>query len=348
MVKMRIPVVGVFYNEVTHVDGWLSSIAAQQTPDLEPVPVMVVGWDPTTCVQLRASVERCAADRRVERRFINYCETNVGHTGGFCLGAQTFVSACDESPWIASLDPDARFAPGALSHLLEAAQRSLGVGFVSPIVVQPRATGDFDSPAEPAEIVCHTGHFPFEPREKALTLTNFWWSHFLNEPLSAVQQAVAGRPDFEPFAACFCAALWSARMFHEIGLPDSRQFRTLNCGEVCYRARLSGWSGRLASSAFAFHPNAKADSFQPSRAVQDPSSGAWHYFHAQGLIALRYFPDHIRDVAALRNGIAVPWNALFDDLAGISPDVDQAKRLEMFSRWNSFRGVAALQGGTTV
>jgi len=337
----KVPVVGVFYNEIDQFHSWLTSVESQRAEGVQPIPVVVVSKHTQYIDEFRARTASCITERRLRPEDVHICEKNVGHTVAFQIGATRFVEASDAWPWIASLDPDARFAPEALRYLLRAGEQARRVGMLSPIVVKPRDDGDFRRPVAEVESVCHAGHFPFQPRCLTASgsrpgLINFWRSHFKNWHVGQVRTFLEHCPQCAPFATCFCSSLWNSRMFCEIGLPDERQFRTLNCGEIGYRAQLNGWSGRFAPGAFAFHPNAPDGDYASDRAVAEKGCTAWHFYHAQGLIALRYFPDGLRNIAERRDDVFVPWECYFPDLKGIEPDKDHASRQAIFDRWNEF------------
>ncbi len=332
----RIPVVGVFYNESSHLHDWLASIEEQRDAEIEPIPVIVVSRHPRHVAELEAILNQCVRDNRLRAENFRILDRNVGHTVALNLGFKPFLQEDGEWPWIASLDPDARLAPGALRQLRVAGDQNFHVGMVSPIVIKPRADGNFRRPVAKVESVCHAGHFPFASRRPSSGLINSWHFHFKNWKVADVQAVLHHHPESAPFAACFCASLWNSRMLRSIGPPDPLQFRTLNCGEIGYRAQLNGWSGRFASNAFAFHPNAPDSDYASDRAIEESGCTAWHYYHAQGLIALKYFPDDLRNIAARCYDIPVAWEYYFPDLTGVEAQMDNAARHAVFVRWREF------------
>lgn len=339
--SVRLPVVGIFYSEMNHFDEWLSSVESQRSSDIEPIPVIVVSKHPDYVQQFQSITDTYIRDGRLQREHVHICDDNVGHTRGFRIGAERFVREPNAWRWIASLDPDARFAPEALRHLHHVAEQATRVGMVSPLVIEPRPDRDFRRAVDARDRVCHAGHFPRVPTHISKPksrpgLINFWQSHFMGWTVDQVLIYFRDHPQCAPFSACFCSALWSSHMFSEIGMPDERQFRTLNCGEIGYRAQLNRWSGRFASNAFAFHPNPPNDAYASALALKEPNSTAGHFYHAQGLIALRYFPDHLRNIAERQGNMQIPWERHYHDLKEITPDTDDVARRVVFDNWSAF------------
>jgi GT2 family glycosyltransferase len=332
-IRVQIPVIGVFYNELDHLDGWLASVGTQSDDRIEPIPVIVVSRHPRHAADFEKMLGGCISRGAIRHENVHIQESNIGPTSGFNLAVNTLSERCR---WIASLDPDGRFAPNALRQLYETAEPDERVGMVTPLVVKPRADRNFERPVAAIETVCHAGHYPFQPLRPSGTLTNYRQLHFKNWTVEDVRHFLAGQGGREPFAACFCSSLWSAAMFADIELPDARQFRTLNCGEIGYRARLRDWCARFSPEAFAFHANAPDPDYSPASAIAESGSTAWHYYHAQGLIALKYFPDHLRDIAARHGAETIPWEATFRDLQNVQPYAENDKRQRLFDRWRDF------------
>lgn len=333
---MKIPVIGVFHNELNHLAGWLSSVEQQHSDNVDPFPVVIVSPHPEQMRSFEDLLDGyiCSGRLAKDNKFI--LDWNRGPTAAFNVCAQKFADQHRCFPWIASLDPDARFAPGAISQMLNVATENK-IGMVSPLIIKSRRCDDFQSPVSDDECVCHAGHFPHFPKRYSKIVTNYWRSHFSNMKVSEVQKLLESKSNFRPFSACFCASLWNSQMFSEIGLPDIRQFRTLNCGEIGYRAQLYGWTGQFAPKAFAFHPKSQADEYEQSAAMKKFGCTGWHYFHAQGLIALRYFPDQYRNIAAKVGNDFVAWENRFGDLIGIVPEVCDNLRKAVFDRWDDFK-----------
>src|SRR5262245_21111541 len=108
---LRVPVVGVFYNEIDQFHSWLTSVEAQRDEEIEPIPVVVISKHPQYIERFRAITKHCVDDARLRLEDVHISETNVGPTAAFRTGADRYVKASHDWPWIASLDPDARFAP---------------------------------------------------------------------------------------------------------------------------------------------------------------------------------------------------------------------------------------------
>lgn len=333
--KVQIPVVGVFWSEVDHLDGWLASVNAQNCDELEPLPVIVVSLHPAHVSELDEKLTQYVAAGRIQRENIRILNWNVGPTVGFNIGAKQFIAADRKCPWIASLDPDARFAPNALRQLFLTGNEDLHIGMVSPLIIKPRMNHDFQQQVVATETVCQAGHFPFQRIHLSPVLTNYWKCHFQGWKLVDVQTYLIDNPLYAPFAACFCSSLWRSQMFNEIELPDDRQFRTLNCGEIGYRAQLKGWTGRFCSQAIAFHESGTGFE-KAGNAMVDIGGGAWQYYHAQGLISKKYFPDEYRDRAAKQGDEYFPWDFFFRDLNNVDSYGENETRLDVFNRWREF------------
>ena len=333
---LRVAVVGVFYRETPDFADWLASVEVQSRDGVEAVPVIVVNHHPDHASELAACARRAIAEGRLRAENTHILGGNLGHTHAFNIGIEPFVRRHEHWPWIASLDPDARFAPSAIRELISSCE-SDKVGMISPLIIVPRPNGDFQATVTETEIVSQAGHFPFEPVGSRHPLKNYWRCHFRGKTVGSVREFLQTHAGFAPFTPCFCASVWKSQMFFDIGVPDPRQFRTLNCGEIGYRAELSGWRGAFSSLAIAFHPRINEREYRAESAIANPGCSAWHYFHAQSLIALRYFPDSIRQNAVERGGVWTSWEHFFPDLNGIDPDCDDIKRQETFGRWEGFK-----------
>jgi len=331
----RVPVVGVFYSETAHFADWLASVWMQRGAGIEPVPVIVVSHHPDYASELTACIERAIEDGQLERANTHVLPENVGPTRAFNKGVEQFIQRPDDWPWIASLDPDARFAPDAIRELISSC-KDKGAGMASPLILAPRPNGDFRARIHETEIVCQAGHFPFFPIANGHPLQNYWRSHFRKRTVRSVREFLGTHPGFAPFTPCFCASVWKTQMFSDIGVPHSRQLRTLNCGEIGYRAQLRGWRGALSSNSIAFHPQISGADYLAESAIANRGCTAWHYFHAQALIALQYFPDDFRNQAVKREGIWMPWTTFFPDLHDIDPVCENRTRQDTFDRWDEF------------
>ncbi len=336
---IKLPVIGVFYNETEHLDGWLKSVELQRCDQIEPTPCVVVSHHPDYVQQLKAMLGEFVEAGRVQIENVAILSDNEGPTRSFNLAVKNFVLSRAPAPWIASLDPDARFAPTALTGMLDAGH-SEEVGMISPIILQPRIDNEFQRAISSDEIVQQAGHFPFEPYKHKKLISNYWESHFRDCSVEQVKGFLQKHPESSPFTPCFCASLWRTKMFVDIGLPDPRQFRTLNCGEIGYRAQLAGWKGAFAPQAFAFHANASPSEYAVGQIQSKPKGSAWHFYHAQGLIALKYFPDNNLGVfAPQRDGHLVLWQDHFDDLCEVvtCSRFSNEQREGLFDRWKDFR-----------
>jgi GT2 family glycosyltransferase len=319
---MIIPVIGVFYNEIELVTDWLDCVLAQRTTEIEPIPIAVVNY----CEQHTFSIMSKLGDFRKEKysglQILNL-GTNTGHSHAFNRGVLLIAEHFPDCKWIGSLDPDARLEKTALHEMVTAATKADDrSGMVVPITIQKekndlcqawqRSIGENNR-----ETILHIGHYPEKidlSELKSDEIVQHWRSHNFRETLNFPNVNY-----IKSFCPCFCASLWSVEMIGEIGLVDERQFRTLNCAEYGYRARLHGYTCVVANHALAFHPRDCTSSYKLEKfkiAVERVDT-AWHYQHAQGLIALKYFPETQQACCKVNeNGTEIQksWVDLIDDL----------------------------------
>jgi GT2 family glycosyltransferase len=335
---LKIPVIGVFYNETDLLANWLSSVEKQGAPDIKPVPIIVVSRHPDHVDKIALLLGKYIQANRIEEQNVEILRYNAGPTQAFNLAASRYLLRNKDCQWIASLDPDATFALGAIQEMVLSGARSPQIGMVSPIIVSPRPDRDFQRVVTDEETACQAGHYPRNPAaNSSKLLRNYWSSHFKGWTIREVKQFLAQHPEVAPFCACFCASLWRATMFDTIGYADGRQFRTLNCGEIGYRAQLSGWSGAFAPRAMAFHGNPPEKELLASKAMNEKGGAAWLYYHAQALIALKYFPNNIRNIAARDGERIVTWDTYFPELSEVSQQrFDEELRVRLVERWSEF------------
>ena len=337
---IELPVIGVFYSESELIHGWLENVFSQQASSVIPIPILAVNQcaDEQKTRQILAGLDEFWSRYPNKRIELIRLDGNDGHTIAFNRAVERTRSKFPSATWIASLDPDARFGPGTLAKLMTKGCTANDIGMVTPIVIQSNCRYEPDRWRQ-SEIgesqVLHVGHCPFvSPDSNAKG--NFWKSPFAGKRVRTAIEILEKNPTFGPFTACFCAGLWSVSMLENIDPPDEKQFRTLNCGEIGYRGQLFGYRTVIAIDALAFHPQACTHDFQLDEIDFDRKNGAYHQFHAQGLISLKYFPDELRLGSIRYNSEIKQWTDLFPDLVGIEPLVDQASRLAAYERWSMF------------
>jgi len=211
------------------------------------------------------------------------------------------------------------------------------------MILVRRKNDDFESPVTDSEIVGQAGHYPkLVNGLNVFGVPYVWRSHFAGKSFKSVVDTLETKPAAAPFSACFCAGLWSTRMFEVVGLPDPRQFRTMNCAEIGYHAQLNGWKAAFAPKAIAFHKLGCSGDFNPDNALGNDvfpvckRHSAWHYHFGRTLISLKYYPDEIRPTIQSKDEKDRSWFDVFAGLRGVEAALPDQNRREIFRRWNEF------------
>ena len=312
MPKQLVPVIGVFYSESDYLEDWVKCVGAQSTDDISVIPIIVTNYHKTKSKHLEGQVARLkeTTEHPLE---IHTLQDNRGHSFAFNRGIEFVTKELPDAEWIVSLDPDARLADRCIELMLNAAHTKQDCGMVTPMVLQCKR----DS-AELAKLwraavsekmkVLHAGHYPKRVDLPKNNFPVYWHSYFDGKPLDDARTRAKTENVFTP---CFCAGLWSKRMIDHIGLIDERQPRTLNCGEYGYHANLRGYTCELAADAVAFHPRDCTKFWKTQVFDEERASGvegnATRFQHAQGLIAMKYFPDANRLTCMTSDSRSTTW-----------------------------------------
>lgn len=312
MTKQLVPVIGVFYNESDYLNDWLECVVSQCNGEITALPIIVTNHEAIESERIHDLVENFRNDTQQQVELVPL-GTNEGHSFAFNRGIEFVTKKLPDAEWIVSLDPDARLADRCIELMLNAAHTKQDCGMVTPMVLQCKR----DS-AELAKLwraavsekmkVLHAGHYPKRVDLPKNNFPVYWHSYFDGKPLDDARTRAKTENVFTP---CFCAGLWSKRMIDHIGLIDERQPRTLNCGEYGYHANLRGYTCELAADAVAFHPRDCTKFWKTQVFDEERASGvegnATRFQHAQGLIAMKYFPDANRLTCMTSDSRSTTW-----------------------------------------
>jgi N-acetylglucosaminyl-diphospho-decaprenol L-rhamnosyltransferase len=154
---------------------------------------------------------------------------------GFAAGVNAGLAAA-ETPWLAVVNPDLRFAPGALDQLADALEARPRVALVGPLVRD--STGEREDTA---------GVFPSPDRERA----HAWMlDRLLGWPgRHCAQPDEAARVDW----VSGCAWLLRREAWRACGPLDETYFMFLEDVDYCRRLGEAGWECQLIPAANARH-----------------------------------------------------------------------------------------------
>lgn len=200
---------------------------------------------------------------------------NLGFAGGVNAGL-----ARSHRPWLALVNPDLRFAPGALDYMASALESRPGSGLVGPIV--RAADGTREETA---------GAFPTLDRE----IAHAW---FLDRILGwegrrVVQPTTAAQVDW----VSGCAWLLRREAVEAVGPLDDGYFMYVEDVDYCKRLRNSGWDVWVEPGAEAIHVRGTGS----TRSALLPADG--------GMSLVRYFERHAseEDARAIRAVLRRGW-----------------------------------------
>lgn len=256
----------VLHESASVIDGALDALAGA-------APRSAVN----TIVVDNASTDRgpaIAASRLGEGSVIR-SERNLGFAGGVNLGL-----ARSTHPWIALVNPDLRYAPGALDRLLDFMEAHPRAGLVGPGV--RLADGRREATA---------GVFPTAAREHA----HAWFQdRWLGRPGRSIAQPTApARADW----VSGCAWLLRRAALEHVGPLDAGFFMYVEDVDFCRRLHAADWEVWVEPGAHASH-------------VRGTGSSASGLLPADGGRALvRYFEKHAAadEVAAARAALRAGW-----------------------------------------
>ncbi|MCC7104985.1 MAG: glycosyltransferase family 2 protein [Chloroflexi bacterium] len=229
-----VSVVVVTYNSETTIAACLRSVAA-------------AGGAAEIVVVDNASHDRSIAVSRDVSPGVRVI-ANSGNEG-FARAANQGIRASG-SPWVLLLNPDAELTPGALTALLEFAERHPRAGIVGPRVLNADGTLQHSCFKAPSFRMALYGFFPVVP-------------------MDSVQNGRYSLADYgRPSAVEHLLGAWllvRRAAAEAVGLLDERFWMYFEETDWCWRMRQVGWEVLYTPDAAVTHISAHSSSREPER-----------------------------------------------------------------------------------
>lgn len=223
----RTRVAAVVLNFRTPEQTWLA-VRSLQTSFSPPASIVVVD---------NGSADGSSAWLRGALPGVEVVDTgaNLGFSGGCNVGITRALASGAEA--VLLVNSDAVLAPGAIDHLVEAAERDERAGVVAPVLV---------SREEPDHIA--SAGISFSRRSGRMR------HRAAGHRVSSLEPGTARTVD----AVSGCVMLIKREVFERVGLLDVAYFFSFEDIDFCLRARAAGWHTICAQRAVAYHEGGRS------------------------------------------------------------------------------------------